>query len=82
MSRMDIEPERQNGKWIIIEKGRTDAFTIVENADVQPEREKAKWIRKENAVAIYYNCSSCRGALNWRGRFCPYCGAEMENRAG
>lgn len=56
--------------------------TIVENTDGQPEWEKAKWIRKENAVAIYYNCSSCRGALNWRGRFCPYCGAEMENRAG
>ena len=47
---------------------------------------KAKWILSKESLSCYiYKCSNCgQNALeladyDYRSKYCPYCGAEMEN---
>lgn len=44
----------------------------------QPERKTGRWIRSSNKLVPYY-CSSCTGRFDYEWKFCPKCGAKMEN---
>jgi Pyruvate/2-oxoacid:ferredoxin oxidoreductase delta subunit len=64
---------------------------ILDAPSVTPTRKKGKWIAKENIHGLerYYECSNCGnhclyeyveiGFKNAKTKYCPNCGAEMEN---
>lgn len=61
-----------------------DALELAVRALAEPERKQGKWI---NCGIIYagtagytvFRCSECNEPNDRAARFCPNCGAEMEN---
>ena len=61
--------------WVI----RGDAARAIDTipaADVRPVV-RGKWI-DEPIKGIRYHCSVCQGRFDYTWRFCPNCGAKME----
>lgn len=47
---------------------------------IQPERKMGKWVSRENELKHrdWVSCSRCTGIFDYRWKFCPNCGAKME----
>ena len=66
----------------IYERDRTldkaiDAMRSLPSA--QPERRNnGHWIFRQLPIGPMYICSECKDVCCWRYRFCPSCGAKMD----
>ena len=41
------------------------------------KRPKGEWTTVKGIEGTYY-CSECDGDIDWKSRYCPWCGAKME----
>ena len=41
------------------------------------ERPQGEWTTVKGIEGTYY-CSECDGDIDWKSRYCPWCGAKME----
>lgn len=53
--------------------------TIEVREDVQPVKH-GKWVI-DNPEQVLMHCSNCKWRnLNWKWKYCPYCGAKMDGK--
>lgn len=54
-----------------------DMLSLIPAADVQPVKH-GQWVI-DNPEQVLMHCSNCKWRnLNWKWKYCPYCGAKMD----
>lgn len=75
--------ERAERALAIIDRLRTDGYInnkeqgTLRRAILLPERSQGVWTTVKGIEGTYY-CSECDGDIDWKSRYCPWCGAKME----
>lgn len=75
--------ERAERALAIIDRLRTDGHInnkeqgTLRRAILLPERSQGVWTTVKGIEGAYY-CSECDGDIDWKSRYCPWCGAKME----
>lgn len=62
-------------KYIVDIKGEIEGdYEIISKYEERPQGE---WTTVKGIEGAYY-CSECDGDIDWKSRYCPWCGAKME----
>ena len=78
-----LQGERAERALAIIDRLRTDGYInnkeqgTLRRAILLPERSQGLWTTVKGIEGTYY-CSECDGDIDWKSRYCPWCGAKMK----
>ena len=69
-------------EWTWAGKAAFDAIKALPSA--LPERKAGRWIETKHDLYDYFICSECRSGFTdgFQFRYCPNCGAKMEEDDG
>lgn len=72
---------REKWNWNYVPVERLRRIVGSSESGGEPVRGRFKYLGQFSECALY-QCSNCKGTVDWPTKFCPNCGADMRGTAG